>query len=60
MWRRFGEAGVQFSNEFLTLDGQKLGPEGEIYAAFEKSLGLSVSLRLEPDLLLHRVYWWQS
>jgi hypothetical protein len=56
-WQRFGAAGVEFSKEFLTLNGQRLGPQGEVYAAFEKSLGLFVSLRLEPDLRLHRVYW---
>ncbi len=30
-WRRFGEGGVAFSKEFLTVPGQELGQDGTPY-----------------------------
>jgi hypothetical protein len=48
-WRRFGEAGVEFSPSFLMLSGQKSGPKGEIYGKFEKALTLFPSLVLDPE-----------
>jgi hypothetical protein len=46
-WRRFGEGGVAFSKEFLTVSGQELGQDGTPYGEIHKRFGLFVSLTLD-------------
>ena len=47
-WRRYGEAHVSFSSEFLKLSGQELNAAGEAHGQFDKALGLFPSLTLAP------------
>jgi hypothetical protein len=47
-WRRFGEAHMSFSNEFIKVSGQELDYAGEVYGQFDKTLGLFPSLTLVP------------
>ena len=54
-WRRFGEAGIHFSEDFLTLPGQQGGEEdGSAYAQMEKDLGILIRLSLPT----HEVVWY--
>lgn len=54
-WRRFGEAGVHFSENFLTLPGQQGGEEdGSAYAHMEKDLGILIRLSLPT----YEVVWY--
>jgi hypothetical protein len=47
-WRRYGEAHVSFSSEFLTVSGQQLDAAGEAHGQFDKTLGLLPYLTLAP------------
>jgi len=47
-WRRYGEAHVSFSSEFMKLSGQELNASGEAHGQFNKALGLFPSLTLAP------------
>jgi hypothetical protein len=47
-WRRYGQAHVSFSGEFLKLSGQELNASGEAHGQFDKELGLFSSLTLAP------------
>jgi hypothetical protein len=47
-WRRYGEAHVSFSSEFLIVSGQKLDAAGEADGQFGKKLGLFPYLTLAP------------
>ncbi len=47
-WRRYGEAHVSFSSEFLSVSGQKLDAAGEADGQFDKKLGLFPYLTLAP------------
>ena len=47
-WRRYGEAHVSFSGEFLKVSGQELNAAGESHGQFNKRLGLMRSLTLAP------------
>ncbi len=50
-WRRTGEAGVVFSKEFLTVDGQESPRAGDVYGQVEKGFaGLFVAtIAFRPD-----------
>ena len=48
-WRLFGEAGMQLSGSFLNIPRQQLGPSGENYGQFYKTLGIFPYLQLDPD-----------
>jgi hypothetical protein len=47
-WRRYGQAHVSFSNEFLSLSGEELDASGGAHGQFEKAFGLLTSLTLAP------------
>jgi hypothetical protein len=47
-WRRYGEAHVSFSGEFLKVSGQELNASGESHGQFDKRFGLMRSLTLAP------------
>ena len=47
-WRRYGEAHVAFSKEFLTLPGEETNAEGEADGEFDKRLGIFPTLVLAP------------
>jgi hypothetical protein len=47
-WRRYGQAHVSFSGEFLKVAGQELNASGESHGQFDKTLGLFPSLTLAP------------
>jgi hypothetical protein len=47
-WRRYGEAHVSFSSEFLKVSGQELNAAGESHGQFDKRFGLMRSLTLAP------------
>ena len=47
-WRRYGEAHVSFSSEFLKVSGQELNGAGESHGQFDKRFGLMRSLTLAP------------
>jgi hypothetical protein len=47
-WRRYGEAHVSFSGEFLKVSGQELNAAGESHGQFDKRFGLMRSLTLAP------------
>ncbi|WP_213804817.1 hypothetical protein [Granulicella sp. dw_53] len=47
-WRRYGQAHVSFSGEFLKVSGQELNASGEAHGQFDKALGLFLSLTLAP------------
>jgi hypothetical protein len=47
-WRRYGEAHVSFSSEFLIVSGQKLDAAGEADGQFDKKFGLFPYLTLAP------------
>ena len=47
-WRRYGEAHVSFSSEFLKVSGQELNASGEAHGQFDKTLGLHPYLTLAP------------
>ncbi len=51
-WRRFGEAGIEFSRDFLEVSGQELDPNGISYGHIEKKLGIWVSLALSQSHVL--------
>lgn len=53
-WRRFGEGGIEFSQQFLVLSGQELSAHGHAYAEMHKTLGLFVSLVLAD----YHVVWY--
>ena len=53
-WRRVGEGGIAFSQQFLVLSGQELSADGTAYAEMHKTLGLFVSLVLAD----HEVVWY--
>jgi hypothetical protein len=53
-WRRFGEGGIAFSQQFLVLSGQELSAHGIAYAEMHKTLGLFVSLVLAD----YHVLWY--
>jgi len=48
-WHRSGEAGVDFSSEFLRLSGEEMNGRGEAYGWFQKVLGLFPTLDLAPS-----------
>ena len=47
-WIRYGEAHVEFSNEFLNLPGEELDAAGHAHGQFEKTLGIFPILVLAP------------
>jgi hypothetical protein len=47
-WRRYGQAHVSFSGEFLKVAGQELNASGESHGQFDKAMGLFPSLTLAP------------
>jgi 4-amino-4-deoxy-L-arabinose transferase-like glycosyltransferase len=47
-WRRYGEAHVSFSSEFLTVSGQRVNAAGGADGQFDKKLGLLTYLTLAP------------
>lgn len=47
-WRRYGEAHVAFSSEFLAVSGQELNAAREAHGQFDKRFGLMRSLTLAP------------
>ena len=47
-WRRYGEAHVSFSSEFLKVSGQELNAAGESHGQFDKRFGLMRTLTLAP------------
>lgn len=47
-WRRYGQAHVSFSSEFLVVSGQQLDGSGGSHGQFDKTLGLFPSLTLAP------------
>lgn len=53
-WRRVGEGGVIFSNEFLPVFGQELSPDGTAFAEMHKDFGFLVSLAFSQ----HYVLWY--
>ncbi len=48
-WRRIGEGGVVFSQDFLKLTGQEVRPDGQADGEIKKSFGLFLSIALNPD-----------
>jgi hypothetical protein len=63
-WRRYGEAHVSFSSEFLKLSGQELNESGEAHGQFSKRLGVFPILHLgsppgwpEPPQDPHSLKW---
>jgi hypothetical protein len=49
-WRRIGEGGVVFSNEFLKVTGQEIRADGQAYGYVKKRwLGLLMSIQFNPD-----------
>jgi hypothetical protein len=54
-WRRSGQAGVEFSKEFLEVSGQELGPDGVAYGHIKKKLGVFVFLALSQ----YHVLWYR-
>jgi len=54
-WRRFGQAGIQFSPDFLALPGQQGGEEdGSAYAHMERHFGILIRLALPT----YEVVWY--
>jgi hypothetical protein len=49
-WRRIGEGGVVFSEEFLKVSGQEVRPDGQADGRVRKRLGLFLSISFNPDL----------
>jgi hypothetical protein len=47
-WRRYGQAGVSFSNEFLKLPGQEFDGSNAAFGKFDKTLGIFPKLTLAP------------
>jgi hypothetical protein len=47
-WRRYGEAHVSFSSEFMKLSGEEMNTEGQAHGQFEKIIGLFPTLTLAP------------
>ena len=47
-WRRYGEAHVSFSPEFIKVPGQETNADGEAHGHFDKALGLLPSFTLAP------------
>jgi hypothetical protein len=47
-WRRIGEGGVVFSKQFLKLPGQQVPADGQAFGEVENTLGLFLSLALNP------------
>ena len=47
-WRRYGEAHVPFSGDFIKISGEELNAAGEAHGQFEKTLGLWPLLTLAP------------
>jgi hypothetical protein len=48
-WRRIGEGGVSFTNEFMRLPGEEFGESGEVYGEFDKTLGIFPKLALSSS-----------
>jgi hypothetical protein len=51
-WHRIGEAGIEFSKEFLLVSGQEPGADGSTYADIHKHFRLFVSLSLRQYHML--------
>jgi hypothetical protein len=51
-WHRFGEGGIEFSQQFVVLSGQERSAHGQAYAEMHKTLGLFVSLVLRDYYVL--------
>jgi hypothetical protein len=49
LWHRSGEAGVEFSNEFVKLSGEEINGQGEAHGYFNKSFGIFPTLTLAPE-----------
>jgi hypothetical protein len=47
-WHRYGLGHVSFSNDFVTLPGQKLNGNGQSHGQFSKTLGFFPTLTLAP------------
>lgn len=47
-WRRLGQAGVSFSDEFIPLSGEELNESQEAHGQFNKRFGLFPSLTFAP------------
>jgi hypothetical protein len=47
-WRRYGEAHVSFSSQFINVFGEELNAAGEAHGQFEKTLGVWPVLILAP------------
>ncbi len=47
-WHRYGLGHVSFSNDFVTLPGQKLNGNGQSHGQFGKTLGFFPTLTLAP------------
>jgi hypothetical protein len=53
-WRRVGEGGIDFSNEFLVVSGQEPGPDGTDFGDIQKDFGFLVSIKLRQ----YHVLWY--
>lgn len=53
-WRRVGEGGLSFSQEFLVVAGDEPEPDGTTFCDMHKMLGLFTSLRLRQ----YHVLWY--
>jgi hypothetical protein len=47
-WRRYGEAHVSFSSEFVKIENEELNASAEAHGEFQKSFGLFTKLVLAP------------
>jgi hypothetical protein len=47
-WRRYGEAHMSFSKEFLRIPGEEMNSAGQAHGEFRKTLGIFPSLVLAP------------
>jgi len=49
-WHRFGESGIEFSRDFLRVQGQEVREDGKAYAQVTKKfLGLIPAITLDPE-----------